>query len=54
MRTYFREGKLPEPGTICEVERRMFPELDLVSHVGKRSETPVDEEQVVNKAQEEL
>ena len=28
MREYFRDGKLPEPGTVCEVESKMFPDGD--------------------------
>lgn len=28
VRAYFREGKLPEPGTVCEIESKMFTQAD--------------------------
>lgn len=29
IRAYFRDGTLPEPGTVCEVESQWFPKDDL-------------------------
>ena len=44
MRASFREGKLPEPDTVCEVESEMFPKGDSIYRGEARlSDVPEDE-----------
>ncbi len=54
MRAYFREGKLPEAGTVCEVESRIFPEAELTRRGERRSGKLADGERIASKAREEI
>ncbi|KAF7791738.1 hypothetical protein EIP86_002762 [Pleurotus ostreatoroseus] len=54
VRAYFRDGKLPEPDTVCEVESEMFPKGDSAYHTEAwLSDVPEDEREAV-KAWREL
>ena len=50
IREYFREGNLPEPGTVCELDEGMFPKTTVELQSQQRMSALTAEDAEIRKA----